>query len=140
MLADIVAKGGNLLLNVGPRGRGRSIPDEQAGLLDHLGRWTSGPGATVHASRPWVRPAATLADGTELRFWAADRTVWAAADATVDGPVLVPGVASTPTTSVSLVGGPSLDWEATGHGVLVQVPGPVDHPVLQFDHVDASPI
>ncbi len=140
MLADIVAKGGNLLLNVGPRGEDAGIPDEQAGLLDHLGRWTSGPGATVHASRPWVRPAATLADGTELRFWAADRTVWAAADATVDGPVLVPGVAPTPTTSVSLVGGPSLDWEATGHGVLVQVPGPVDHPVLQFDHVDASPI
>ena len=38
MLTDIVAKGGNLLLNVGPRGVDAQIPDEQRTRLDWLGR------------------------------------------------------------------------------------------------------
>ncbi len=39
LVADIVAKGGNLLLNVGPRGVDAQIPDEQAVRLEWLGGW-----------------------------------------------------------------------------------------------------
>ena len=43
LLTDIVAKGGNLLLNVGPAGFDAQIPDEQAARLGWLGDWVDRP-------------------------------------------------------------------------------------------------
>ena len=144
MLADIVAKGGNLLLNVGPRGEDASIPAEQSALLEHLGNWMSGPGSTVTASRPWVRPVGRTAEGTDLRFWAADRSVWAAAQCPVQDVLTVPGVGPTPTTSVWLAVGAGdrapLQWEPAGSALRVMVPGRHDRPVLQLDDVEALPL
>ena len=107
MFTDIVAKGGNLLLNVGPRGEDATIPAEQLGLLDALASWTGRNGASVFGSRPWVRPAATTADGVELRFWTRDRSLHvavghdpAASTPGADGELIVPGVSATPTTRV----------------------------------------
>ena len=51
---DIVAKGGNLLLNVGPRGVDAQIPDEQLARLDWLAEWIGPRPAALHATRPWV--------------------------------------------------------------------------------------
>jgi len=39
LLADIAAKGGNLLLNVGPRGTDGGVPDEQVDRLGWLADW-----------------------------------------------------------------------------------------------------
>jgi alpha-L-fucosidase len=39
-LCEVVGKGGNLLLNVSPRGDG-TLPPEQIERLDHIGRWTA---------------------------------------------------------------------------------------------------
>ncbi|MEZ5238154.1 MAG: alpha-L-fucosidase [Microthrixaceae bacterium] len=115
MFVDIVAKGGNLLLNVGPRGEDASIPDQQLQLLDALGSWTSGPGSTVFGSRPWVRPGCSTPSGRELRFWTRDRSTFVAIGprpgagaAPGPGPagpgsaegIRIPGVAPTPTTEV----------------------------------------
>jgi alpha-L-fucosidase len=144
-LADIVAKGGNLLLNVGPRGEDASIPDEQSALLDRMGTWVAGPGSTVRSSRPWVRPAATSGEGADLRFWAADRAVFAAVLGRVDGSVTVPGLGATPTTSVWRVDDAGArvpaTWTSTAAGLRVDPDGtvdrPLDRPVWQFDDVDA---
>ena len=51
---DVVSKGGNLLLNIGPRPDG-TIPEEQAKLLSGLGSWLSAFGEAIYASRPWAR-------------------------------------------------------------------------------------
>ncbi|MFV0315736.1 MAG: alpha-L-fucosidase [Microthrixaceae bacterium] len=75
--ADIVAKGGNLLLNVGPRGEDATIPPEQLALLGALGDWSAGEGTSIFGSRPWVRPAGHSAEGHDLRYWAKDRSVFA---------------------------------------------------------------
>ena len=56
MLTDIVAKGGNLLLNVGPRGVDAQIPDEQLTRLDWLGNWVQPNTDAIVATRPWVTP------------------------------------------------------------------------------------
>jgi len=53
---DIVAKGGNLLLNVGPRGADAQIPDAQLRRLDWLAEFTGGPGRLLFDTRPWVTP------------------------------------------------------------------------------------
>lgn len=61
LLLDIVARGGNLLLNVGPRADG-TIPDLQRTTLDELGAWLAVNGEAVYGTRP-VPSAGPLPDG-----------------------------------------------------------------------------
>jgi alpha-L-fucosidase len=52
-LIETRAKGGNLLLNVGPKPDGE-LPIEQEGLLREVGLWNFVNGESIHAVRPWV--------------------------------------------------------------------------------------
>lgn len=54
LLADVVSKNGNLLINVGPRADG-SIPELQQRAMAQLGGWLRGNGHAVYGTRPWVR-------------------------------------------------------------------------------------
>ncbi|MCR2819004.1 alpha-L-fucosidase [Microbacterium sp. zg.Y1090] len=56
LLADVVSKNGNLLINVGPRADG-SIPDLQLAAMRELGAWLRRDGDAVYGTRPWVRAA-----------------------------------------------------------------------------------
>lgn len=76
LLADCVAKGGNLLLNTGPRGDGTLCPMQVERLLA-VGRWLGHSGSAIYATRPWHTPAATAADGRTLRFTRAGRRLYA---------------------------------------------------------------
>lgn len=51
-LIDIVSKGGNLLLNVGPKADG-SIPDGDRKILEELASWMEVNGEAIHGSRCW---------------------------------------------------------------------------------------
>lgn len=53
-LIDIVAKGGNLLLNVGPRGEDAAIAPAQLARLDWLAEFMSKNGTALYGTRPWV--------------------------------------------------------------------------------------
>jgi alpha-L-fucosidase len=66
---DAVAKNGNLLLNVGPRGDAQ-VPPEQASRLDAFGRWLAANGDAIYGTRPWSRTEATTANGEAVRFTA----------------------------------------------------------------------
>jgi len=50
-LVDIVSKGGNYLLNVGPDARG-IIPEASRRVLREVGRWLSVNGEAIHGARP----------------------------------------------------------------------------------------
>ena len=52
MLADVVSKNGNLLLNIPVRGDG-TIDDKEEKILDAIARWTSRNGEAIFGSRPW---------------------------------------------------------------------------------------
>lgn len=51
-LCDVVAKNGNLLLNIGPRADGTICEQEQE-VLEQLGSWLALNGAAIYGSRPW---------------------------------------------------------------------------------------
>lgn len=54
LLVDVVAKNGNLLINVGPAADG-SIPELQRAAMRELGEWLRTNGDTIYGTRPWIR-------------------------------------------------------------------------------------
>ena len=52
MLTEVVAKGGNLLLNVGPKADG-TIPEIQTRVLRDAGAWVNANADAIHGSRPF---------------------------------------------------------------------------------------
>jgi len=145
-LTDIVAKGGNLLLNVGPRGVDATIADAQTRRLDWLAAFTDAAGEALFGTRPWVHPSGEVAVGgavpapAQVRYTARDRTVFAivrqpdlGSPAGRAAPVAEPGepdgevelllaeVDATPTTRVTDRTGRELRFRADLSGLTVWV-------------------
>jgi alpha-L-fucosidase len=139
LLTDIVAKGGNLLLNVGPRGADAQIPDEQLTRLGWLGEWVGENRRALMETRPWIRPGTTVGRDTPVRYTARGDTVFAfLRDAT--GSVLLPDVTPTPTSEIETVDGQALTWKATPEGVSIDLPGGAGGPrpmVVAMRNVEA---
>lgn len=128
-LADIAAKGGNLLLNVGPRGEDATIPDAQLSRLGWLGELTSSCGTALFATRPWVHAQGTRGDAAvDVRYTARDRTVFALVRARHEGAtevrVTLPDVRASAATAARTAGGDSLAWADTGAGLEVTLAAP----------------
>jgi alpha-L-fucosidase len=78
LLADVVSKNGNLLLNVGPAADG-SIHSLQRAALEGTGDWLKVNGEAIYGTRPWVRFGDTDAGGNEVRYTAKGDAVYAIA-------------------------------------------------------------
>ncbi|GAB1451986.1 alpha-L-fucosidase [Draconibacterium sp.] len=53
ILVDCISKGGNLLLDVGPKADG-TIPEEQVNILNQLGRWTNKHAEAIYGTRAGI--------------------------------------------------------------------------------------
>jgi alpha-L-fucosidase len=64
-LIEHCSTGGNLMLNVSPRGDG-SIPDDQQKVLVAIGEWLRANGEAIYDSRPWRIPGEGPGTPTEI--------------------------------------------------------------------------
>ena len=71
-LIDCVSKGGNLLLNIGPRGLDAQVPEPQLARLKAIGAWLRSNGAAIYGARPWRAADGETAAGEQVRFTARD--------------------------------------------------------------------
>ncbi len=75
-LADIVARGGNLLLNINPTATG-TIPFGEAERLNVIGWWLEHNGEAIFHTRPWDRAVGVTLDGQAVRYTRARNAVHA---------------------------------------------------------------
>lgn len=126
MLADIVAKGGNFLLNVGPDGRGR-LPLEAVSRLREIGGWMKVNGRAIYASRP-IAPYSEgklrftrLGDGTVHAIRLADES-----ERLPPETLTIRGIAPAAGARVRLLGdGTPLQWRREGDATVVTIPSAV---------------
>jgi alpha-L-fucosidase len=137
-LVDVVATGGNLLLNVGPRGVDAQIPDAQQARLDWLAEWVVPHREAIAGTRPWVRTGAATTAGAPIRYTARDDTVFAFVGEPA-GRVTLTDVGATAATTVETVAGARCRWRETPGGLEVDVAaGRAAEPaVLACTHVAA---
>ena len=118
-LIHIRARGGNMLLNIGPRPDGRIAPADED-LLRDLGLWMMLYGDAVRGVRPWV---VTNEGDVWFTQKSAEGTVYALAGLERNSRSLIlNSVAASPETKVTLLGQEGdCAWEQTRAGLKITV-------------------
>ncbi len=120
LLVDVVSKGGNLLLGVGPAADG-TVPELQRERLLGLGRWLEVNGEAVLDAGPLAGAAERTAEGLAVRFTRAGDALYAILLERPGSRVTLAGLA--PPGQVHLLGhGPALSWEHGRRGLEVGLP------------------
>jgi alpha-L-fucosidase len=123
LLVDIVSKGGNFLLNIGPSPEGEFAP-EALDRLREIGEWMKVNGQAIYGTRPIApyKEAKTcftaLPDGTVHAIYLADED-----EASPPTKVMLTSVAPAEGTAVRMLGvKEAVRWEKVGKGALLTLP------------------
>jgi alpha-L-fucosidase len=120
-LVDVVSRGGNLLLNVGPTASG-AIPAGQRQTLEALADWMEAHSAAVHGSRPLDEAVAAPSDAPWVRWTRTGDRIWAVAQPP-GGPLVLPARADRlDLASAALADGTPVVARPEAAGVAVQRP------------------
>jgi alpha-L-fucosidase len=141
MLADIVSKNGNLLLNVVQYPDG-SLPPESMQFLTEMAEWMSVNGDAIYGTRPWkvfgegpTKAAAghfqenTVYTPQDIRFTTKGNALYATTLGTPTTAVRIQslgrkaGLETRPVKAVALLGSKAaLRWEQTDDALVIQLP------------------
>jgi alpha-L-fucosidase len=128
LLADVVSKNGNLLLNVGPTAEG-TIPPIQEERLRGLGTWLATDGEAIFDTRPWICAEGTTARGEDVRFTMKEGTVYAIVLAERGQDVTIQRLVVPHGSSVRLLGvDDQLEWQQGDDGLQVSLPHAAPEP------------
>jgi alpha-L-fucosidase len=126
LLCDVTARGGNLLLCVGPKADG-SVSPLQAERLRGLGEWLKLNGEAIYGTRPWGDQEAATGDGIEVRFTTKGMTAYAILLGTPAGRTIVlPSMRLLPYASVRVPGSLGFaTWHQEGKDVHIRLSEPL---------------
>jgi alpha-L-fucosidase len=118
---DIVSKGGNYLLNVGPTAEGE-IPAESVKLLKEVGAWMKVNGDSIYGTQ--ASPFRKLAWGRCTMKPAGEDTILYlhVIDWPADGMLTVPGLKNPVKSAEFLTGGPPLVFGNSDNGPVLTLP------------------
>ncbi len=124
LLVDIVSKGGNFLLNIGPDPSGE-LPAEALARLKEIGAWMAVNSEAIYKTRPIApyKEAKTcftsLGDGTVYAIYLADED-----ESVPPDKLMIYSLAPRPGSEVRMLGvNEPVRWEPAGKGVLLTLPG-----------------
>jgi alpha-L-fucosidase len=127
-LLDIASKGGNYLLNVGPKADG-TIPEQSIAALAEIGKWMKANGEAIYSTKkspfdplPWGRCTRKEQGGNTTLYIAVFE--WPK-----NGSLLVPGLSNEIISAKLLTNGKSLKTSKGTAGVTVSLPEKMPDPI-----------
>ena len=119
IFVDCISKGGNLLLDIGPKPDG-TIPEEQVDILKELGRWTKKHAAAIYGTRAGI-------DCKYFNGYTAlskdKKTLYLYVDNKPNGPLLVKGLKNKINRIWVVGNGTKLTYKIMGKQYWSDVPG-----------------
>jgi len=136
-LVDIVSKGGNYLLNIGPTSQG-TFPSEALDRLQGIGKWMHvnsqsiyDTDASVFSNLPWGR--------CTIRKHAAKTQLYLSVfDWPAGGNLVVPGIANSPIKAHILGLNARLNIQRQGADLVIAVPNSVPNPICTVVELDVA--
>ena len=124
-LIDVVSRGGNLLLNVGPTADGR-IPVIMQQRLRDIGSWLQINGESIYSTRPWtsrLEQQSNIGDATDLRYTCKGSDLFVISFEWQNGEIAVSNLDNMDGVAVELLGydGP-IDWQVRGDDLVISTP------------------
>lgn len=133
-LCDIASKGGNYLLNVGPKPDG-TFPQESVDRLKQIGAWLKVNGEAIYATK--ASPIAALPWGRVTRKETATTTTlyFSVFDWPKDGKLIVPNVKNQ-IVSAKLLAGGDLNVKSEDGNIVMKVPSAAPDPIASVIKVE----
>jgi len=136
-LVDIASKGGNYLLNVGPKADG-TFPQESVDLLKGMGKWMKINGEVIYNTK--ASPFGLFAWGRCTKKELAGNSIlyFSVFDWPADGKLTIPGLKNEIISAKLLAGNTVLKTAATAEGVTINIPEKSSDPIATVIKVEVK--